>query len=76
MTKTHVTIDDTAWPLPNNNLEWTLRYGTPTKTDLLLAASILAAYSQIVLYDTQKQRNMVCSKIQDFCIEDALNDQT
>jgi hypothetical protein len=44
------------------DLEWSLRYGNPEKGELLLAASIIAAYRQMV-GDTQKKRSMVVSEL-------------
>lgn len=38
---------ETAWPLipdDDHGLEWTLRYGTPTRSDMLCAAEVIAAY--------------------------------
>lgn len=56
----HCVLDDeTVWAMPNNEmgeLEWRLRYGTPTRTDHLLAASVLGCYRQMVLADTAKRR--------------------
>lgn len=37
-----------AWPIPDGDLEQTLRYGEPSKEDCILAASILAAYAYMV----------------------------
>ena len=43
---------DTVYPNPlspqSADLEWTLRYGTPTQQDLLRAASEMAAYRALV----------------------------
>lgn len=43
---------DTVWPNPlspqSTELEWTLRYGQPTRQDLLRAASEMAAYRALV----------------------------
>lgn len=43
---------DSRWPSIGqrlSDLEWTLRYGVPTRSDLLHAASILNAYRALVL---------------------------
>jgi hypothetical protein len=47
-----------AWPNPDDpgEVQWRLRYSTPTRSDLLFAASVLAAYSQLV-EDSQRVRN-------------------
>lgn len=43
---------DTVWPNPLTEqaaeVEWQLRYGTPTRQDLLRAASEMAAYRALV----------------------------
>lgn len=60
-----VRIDnDMTWPRPdikehNDSLEYILRYKNPTKEDLLVAASVIAAYKALI-YSTQKHRNYVC----------------
>lgn len=49
---------DMRWPGIGRRLldaEWTLRYGEPTREDLLFAASILNAYRSLVLR-TEKVR--------------------
>lgn len=74
MTKKYIIIEDMSWPMPDNELEWKLRYGTPTKAELLQAASILSAYSQITLFDTKKQRDKRCEKITDEAIEEDLDE--
>lgn len=53
-------FEDMTWPCPGKrmgDLEWTLRYGTPTREDLLYAASIVASFGQMVANDTVKRRN-------------------
>jgi hypothetical protein len=47
-----VTVDDTSWPVDGDevSIEWKLRYGAPellTRSDLLFAAEVLAAYRAI-----------------------------
>ena len=48
-----------------NDVEWSLRYApdTLTREDHLLAASIIAAYKELVIFKTNKERNYVCSAI-------------
>jgi hypothetical protein len=44
-------FDDMCWPIPSNELdglEWRLRYSSPTKSDLLVAASVISAYRDLV----------------------------
>lgn len=74
MSKKCITIEDMSWPMPDNDLEWKLRYGQPTRAELLQAASILSAYSQMTLFDTKKKRDKICKKIQDEAIEEALDE--
>ena len=61
----YATFDDMCWPIPCNNLsglEWRLRYSTPTKSDLLVAASVVSAY-QGLIEKPGKFRDQVISKI-------------
>lgn len=54
-----------AWPVPGDrctDLQWQLRYGTLTKQDLLLAASYLAAFEQLVALP-QRERNDVVREL-------------
>jgi len=70
MKQTHVRLDNgTTWPKPDLEdanesecLEWRLRYDVPSREDLLMAASYLAAYNSLI-YTTQKNRNYVCGAI-------------
>lgn len=53
------------WPCPcerMGELEHSLRYGNPTKSDLLLAASVLSAYGQMVR-DPAKKRQKVIAEL-------------
>lgn len=54
----YVYFDQMTWPNPNDPklVEWALRYGTPTKAQLRLAASMCAAYKQLV-GDTRTRRD-------------------
>lgn len=61
---THIRFDQMTWPKPLPDLEWVLRYGTPTKTELLNAASILAAYKAL-LFKSQKDRNHICKVLKE-----------
>lgn len=74
MSNKYITIEDIAWPMPDNELEWNLRYGQPTRAELLQAASMLSAYSQMTLFDTKKKRDKICKKIQDEAIEEDLDE--
>lgn len=57
-------FDDMTWPDPADpgEVEWKLCYGHPTQTDRYFAASVMAAYRQLVT-DTQKVRNYKVSAI-------------
>lgn len=57
----YLLFDDMCWPTAGaacGDLEWTLRYGEPTRQQLLCAASVLAAYRQMV-YDSREKRQRV-----------------
>jgi hypothetical protein len=56
-------FDEMCWPLPNPGLEWRLRYGKPTREDILVAASILNAYQSLVCRKTPKQTRHIISTI-------------
>lgn len=51
-------FDGMTWPHPGDpgEVEWTLRYGTPTREQLNVAASMVAAYKQLI-EDPQRRRN-------------------
>ena len=56
-----LSFDGMCWPTAGvacADLEWVLRYGEPTKQELLCAASVLAAYRQMV-YDGREKRQRV-----------------
>ena len=47
---TFVRTEQTGWPRPGtalDTLDHRLRYGTPTKSDLVMAATVLSAYSAL-----------------------------
>lgn len=55
----------TAWKRPGDALDeigWRLRYGTPSTSDLLVAAETIAAYVAL-LAKSQKRRNEIASAI-------------
>jgi len=43
-------FDNMTWPHPHDPLEveWSLRYGTPSREQMRTAASIIAAYRELV----------------------------
>lgn len=63
----YVRIDDMTWPIHVsdgigvNGVEWRIRYMTHllTKSDLLFAASVMAAYQQMVQDPTIKRNKIV-----------------
>jgi len=68
VTKRSVHFDEMTWPRAleddNDSVQWRLRYGIPTKEDLLFAASVMAAYTALV-YKKQKDRNAICKVLQE-----------
>lgn len=56
--KTYLRFDDMTWPNPDDpmDIEWKLRYGQPTQSERHIAASMIAAYKQLV-NDPQRRRN-------------------
>lgn len=60
---------DMTFPNPSSDrledIEWRMRHAKQSVTDgdLVLAASVMAAYREIVLNKTVKNRNAVCSAI-------------
>lgn len=61
--------DGSSWPRPalESDPEYgvghTLRYGTPTRGDLLRAAAIVDAYGYLVAESTKAKRDLVCREI-------------
>lgn len=56
------TFDGMVWPVPGERLralEWTLRYGNCSERDQLLAASVIAAYSQMVKDSATKRESVI-----------------
>ena len=55
----YLDIDGMQFPDPRDPLsvEWSLRYGEPSREQLLVAASFVAAYKQLVGVDSQRTRN-------------------
>lgn len=51
-----------AWPAPGermDEIEHALRYGTPSRKDVLAAASIIAAYRELVNAPRKKRDHVV-----------------
>ena len=64
-TPVSIHFNQMGWPRPSSDLEWVLRYGEPNKNQLLLAAWIIQAYGDLILFKTQKKRNEICKTIKD-----------
>lgn len=55
-------IDCMTWPCPCADMsavEWRLRHSTPSQSDLMVAASVMAAYRQMVEDPTHKRQMIV-----------------
>jgi hypothetical protein len=62
----YVNFDGMCWPLPNNQLEYILRYGNDENilNNKLVIASIINSYNSLFL-KTQKRRNYIIKKIKE-----------
>lgn len=62
-------VDGSVLGFPNHDdpldVEWSLRYGTLTHEQALVAASFLSAYKQLVAHDSQRSRNAKVSALRD-----------
>lgn len=65
MKNPYLYFDGMTWPNPTdpNEVQWRLVHGTPTRSDVMWAASVIGAYRQLTLNDTQKVRNAKVSAI-------------
>jgi hypothetical protein len=56
---------ETTWPAPetSGDIEHALRYGEPTRSDLLVAASYIAAYRMLTLEHTATRRAEVVRQL-------------
>lgn len=53
---------DMTWPCPGERMgeiEWQLRYGEPSRKDLLSAASVLAAYQHLIEMPERRRREII-----------------
>jgi hypothetical protein len=59
--QTHLLFDEMSWPNPQatGDLEWDLRYGQPTKNDLLMAASVVSAYRALFEKPTSRSSEII-----------------
>jgi len=61
--------DGSSWPRPDIEadegcgLAWRLTYTTPTRQELLAAASVISAYEHLVLGSNRAKRDLVCRDI-------------
>jgi hypothetical protein len=60
--------NDTVWPLVEKDdekggLEWRLRYGNPSREDMLKAASIVSAYDNLINFFTQKRQREILGQL-------------
>jgi hypothetical protein len=53
--------EGTTWPDPKdpNEIQHTLRYGQPSREDLLVAASFIAAYGHLLAMPTRRRAEVV-----------------
>lgn len=52
-------LRETVWPIvvdAHCDVEWPLRYGTPTRSDMLAAAAVIAAYRALTEDGTTAQQ--------------------
>lgn len=63
--KKYINFDGMSFPNPDviDDPAWRLNYGTPTRQDLMFAVSVMYAYNQLVMLDTQKTRNSKISRL-------------
>lgn len=55
-------FDDMTWPAPGEELsevEWHLRYGGVTRSDLVVAASVIAAYRELISAPRRKRERVI-----------------
>lgn len=55
-------FDGMCWPAPSERLgeiEWRARYATPTQADLLMMASVLAAYQELIVMPAKKRDRII-----------------
>ena len=48
MTSHHRLDSGTVWPLPDPEVQWRLRYGSPTRADCLVAAAVMATWAHVL----------------------------
>ncbi len=57
----YLRFDDMTWPNPTDpsGVEWQLRYGTPSRMDLLVAASFISAYANLIELPVRERNKRV-----------------
>jgi hypothetical protein len=69
MSKPVIVSDGSSWPRPalesddEYGIGHLLRYGTPTRSDLLVAASVIDAYGYLIMESTREKRDLVCREM-------------
>lgn len=65
---THLFFNGMSWPNPADphEVQYALRYGTPTREQLLLAATFIGAYQQLV-EDPRRVRDQKVAGIRRAC---------
>jgi len=60
----YLCFEGMTWPNPTdpNDVQWRLRYGTPRRRDILVAASFMHAYAHLIDLP-QRERNERVSQI-------------
>lgn len=65
MSKHYRAFNGMCWPVPSEDLEecaWRAIHATPTKTDLLVMSSVVAAYTELIRIP-QKRRNEIIREL-------------
>lgn len=57
-------FNEMTWPDPHTvgEIEWILRYGEPTKSNLMVAASIVGGYKDLI-FKPQKARDKIIKEL-------------
>lgn len=59
LTGRYAVFDGMTWPNPDTAVAWTLKYGVPSREDLLFAASIIDAYQTLVTMPVKRRRGII-----------------
>jgi hypothetical protein len=59
----YVRWEGMTWPLHveqgDDSVQWRLRYGTPSREDILFAASVMSAYASLIIATEAHRREVV-----------------